>query len=57
LEPDVNIEKITDMFTTSRTVVWLGDGEEGVTYIVTSRIVTVSGRVDDRAISIKVEDR
>ena len=39
------------------TVVWLGGGDEGVTYPVTNRIVTVGGRTDDRTISVKVEDR
>ena len=57
LEPVATIQKITDTFTNSRTVVWLGGGDRGVTYLVTNRIVTVGGRTDDRTISVKVEDR
>ena len=57
LEEGATIEKITDTFTTSRTVVWLSGGDKGVTYLVTNRIVTVGGRTDDRTISVKVEDR
>jgi hypothetical protein len=57
LEEGATIEKITDTFTTSRTVVWLGRGDKGITYLVTNRIVTAGGRTDDRTISVKVEDR
>ena len=57
LEQGATLEKITDTSTTSRTVVWLGGGDKGVTYLVTNRIVTVGGRTDDRTISVKVEDR
>ena len=57
LEQGATIEKIRDTFTTSRTVVWLGGGDKGITYLVTNRIVTVGGRTDDRTISVKVEDR
>lgn len=57
LEQGATIVKITDTFTTSRTVVWLGGGDKGITYLVTNRIVTAGGRTDDRTISIKVEDR
>ena len=57
LDPGATIQKITDTFTTSRTVVWLSGGDKGVTYLVTNRIVTVGGRTDDRTISVKVEDR
>ena len=57
LEQGATIEKITDTFTTSRTVVWLSGGDKGITYLVTNRIVTAGGRTDDRTISVKVEDR
>ena len=57
LELGATIQKITDTFTNSRTVVWLGGGDRGITYLVTNRIVTVGGRTDDRTISVKVEDR
>ena len=57
LELGATIQKITDTFTNSRTVVWLGGGDKGITYLVTNRIVTVGGRTDDRTISVKVEDR
>ncbi len=57
LEAGATIQKITDTFTNSRTVVWLGGGDKGITYLVTNRIVTVGGRTDDRTISVKVEDR
>ena len=57
LEEGATIEKITDTFATSKTVVWLGGGDKGITYLVTNRIVTAGGRTDDRTISVKVEDR
>ena len=57
LELGATIQKITDTFTNSRTVVWLGGGDKGITYLATNRIVTVGGRTDDRTISVKVEDR
>ena len=57
MEEGATIVKITDTFTTSRTVVWLGGGDKGITYLVTNRIVTGGGRTDDRTISVKVEDR
>ena len=57
LNQGATIQKITDTFTTSRTVVWLSGGDKGVTYLVTNRIVTAGGRTDDRTISVKVEDR
>lgn len=57
LEPGATIQKITDTLTNSRTVVWLGGGDKGITYLVTNRIVTAGGRTDDRTISVKVEDR
>ena len=57
LEAGATIQKITDTFTNSRTVVWLGGGDKGITYLATNRIVTVGGRTDDRTISVKVEDR
>ena len=57
LEEGATIEKITDTFATSKTVVWLGGGDKGITYLVTNRIVTAGGRTDDRTISVQVEDR
>ena len=47
----------TDTNTTTKATVWLRGGQEGTTYLVTNRIVTVGGRTDDRTISVKVEDR
>lgn len=42
--------------TTSATV-WLSGGTVGQLYVVTSRITTNEGRIDDRSILIVVEER
>ena len=57
LEDGAILEKATDTHTSTKATIWLQGGQEGITYLVTNRIVTVGGRTDDRTISIKVEDR
>jgi len=57
LEEGAVIEQVSDTKTASKTTVWLRGGQNGTTYLVTNRIVTLGGRTDDRTISVKVEDR
>ena len=57
LEDGGVLEKVTDTHTATRATIWLQGGQDGITYLVTNRIVTSGGRTDDRTISIKVEDR
>jgi hypothetical protein len=57
LEEGAVIEQVSDTKTATKTTVWLRGGQNGTTYLVTNRIVTVGGRTDDRTISVKVEDR
>ena len=51
------IEILTDTNTATKATVWLRGGQEGTTYTVTNRIVTLGGRTDDRTVSVKVEER
>lgn len=44
-------------FTTTNTTCWLIGGSPGQPYVVTNRITTAQGRVDDRSITIRVQDR
>lgn len=41
----------------SVTVVWVAGGDEGTRYILTNRITTASGRVDERSIGINIVNR
>lgn len=43
--------------TTKTATVWLSGGTAGQVYQVTNRIVTSSGRTDDRSITIRVAER
>lgn len=43
--------------TTKTATVWLSGGTAGQVYQVTNRITTSSGRIDDRSITIRVEER
>lgn len=43
--------------TTKTATVWLSGGTSGQVYQVTNRIVTSSGRTDDRSITIRVTER
>jgi hypothetical protein len=44
-------------FTTTTTTVRIVGGTVGVIYVITNRITTANGLVDDRSIGIKVVDR
>lgn len=43
--------------TNTTTTVWLSDGVDGITYIVTNHVVTSQGREDDRSFLIDVVER
>lgn len=38
-------------------IAWISSGTVGTTYRVTCRVVTTSGRTDDRSIFIKIKER
>lgn len=42
---------------TSSTTVWLSGGTVGVAYSVQNRISTVAGRIDDRTLTISIEEK
>lgn len=46
---------ITD--TNTSVTVWLSGGTHGVDYAVTCRIVTSAGRIDERTVTIRCQDR
>ena len=46
-----------DSFTDDATTVWLSAGVAGVIYLVTNRITTAGGRVEDRTLEFQVEER
>lgn len=48
---------VTSTFTTTNCTVWLSGGTSGQPYTVTNRVTTVQGRIDDRTITIRVEER
>lgn len=50
------ITKETESNTTTNTTVWLSGGTDGV-YNATNTITTVGGRVDERTITIRVQNR
>ncbi|HHB12214.1 MAG TPA: hypothetical protein ENK62_03330 [Chromatiales bacterium] len=43
--------------TTTTATVWLSGGSAGSSYQVTNRITTAAGRVDERSITIEVQER
>lgn len=46
-----------DSHTTTAVTVWAKGGTNGQTYLVTCKITTTAGRVDERTIAINVKDR
>jgi hypothetical protein len=59
IAPDVvdGIVIDSDTNTTTTTTVWISGGTVGVVYLLTNRITTTGGRIDDRSWEIKVVDR
>ena len=51
------LSKVAETNTITRAAVWLAGGAAGQAYVVTNRITTVNGRVDERSITIRVEER
>lgn len=45
----------SQMFTTKTTTIWLSGGVEGVTYLITNRIVTNGARTYDQTMKLKVK--
>ena len=50
------ITKDSDTNATTTTTIWISGGTAGTTYTFTNRIVTASGRTDDRSIVIQVQE-
>lgn len=44
-------------FASGKATVWLSGGTAGTDYLVTCRMTTTGGRVDDRSIRIQIRDR
>lgn len=51
------ITKVSDDHTSTVAVIWLSGGAPFVSYYVTNRITTVQGRIDDRTMRIRVQNR
>lgn len=48
---------LLDDFTNTATRVWLSGGSAGVTYIITNRITTTAGRINDHSVKLKVKEQ
>jgi hypothetical protein len=51
------LTEVVDAFSTTVATVWLSGGTAGQSYTVTNRITTSDGRIDERSITIKAEQR
>ena len=51
----ITIETTTN--TTTTATVWLSGGAAGTVYSIKNRVVTASGRVDERTIKLKIKER
>lgn len=51
------IEKTDEGITPTSTVVWLRGGTVGKKYLVTCRITTAAGRIDDRTIQLAIKEK
>jgi hypothetical protein len=54
---DTGITCTSSSISGTTVIVWLSGGSVGATYKVTCRIVTASGRTDDRSIYVKIKER
>ena len=54
---DEGITTHDDSYTNTTSTVWLSGGDVSHSYIVTCRITTNQGRVDDRSLTINVRGR
>lgn len=52
----VGITKSLDSFTDDITTIWLQDGVAGTAYVLTNRITTAAGRVNDQSVKIHVKE-
>lgn len=48
---------VTDSNDTTTTTVWLSGGTLGATYLITNRITTAGGRIDDRSFHVKITEQ
>jgi len=54
---DDDLTIIAEAFGNQTTTVWISGGETGRLHGMTNRIATSAGRIDDRTISIFIEER
>ena len=47
------LTEVTDAHTQTSATVWLSGGVEGAEYLVTNRVTTDDGRIDDRTIVVR----
>lgn len=55
--PDALLVVDSDSKSTTATTVWLSGGTLYRTYTATNRVTTAAGRVDDRSITFKIEQK
>lgn len=48
-------DRVSDAGT--ETIIWLQGGTEGQKYILTNRITTAAGRIDDRTVTLKIRSK
>lgn len=51
------ITQVTASFTTTTTTVWLSGGTIGSIYTITNHVSTALGRIDERSIDIRIEEK
>ena len=51
------LTQVVAAFSTSVATVWISGGTVGESYTVTNRITTADGRIDERSMTIRMEDR
>lgn len=54
--PD-GLDQSDDTIDGTKTTVWLSGGQLGERHVVTCRVTTAQGRIDDRSISLHITDR
>ena len=57
-EPDgLTVDRVAVGEGSQTVTAWFAGGSEGATYAVTCHIVTAAGRVDERTVYVRIQDR
>ena len=55
--PDSSLTLANDEINGTTCTVWCAGGTEGRAYVITCRVTTTAGRIDDRSTRIRIEQR